>query len=211
MQAICLVCGARRPQLKRRPLGSSPNQLYAPMGTPALLFTLGASGAGKTTAVQALEARVLPGVRCYYFDSIGVPPPEVLEKDWGGGERWQEHATRGWIERLVVNTDGAQVAVLDGQMRPSFIEPELARAGVHHARMVLLDCAPEVRAERLRGPRAQPDLASRRMEEWAAHLRGQADALGLRVLNTSRLSIEAMADALQQEVEVLRRAAQAAA
>jgi dephospho-CoA kinase len=174
------------------------------METPALLFVIGASGAGKTTAVRALEARGLPGVRCYYFDSIGVPPAEVMEREWGGGERWQEQATRAWIERLAANADGVQVAVLDGQTRPSYIEPQLARSGVRHARIVLLDCAPEVREERLRGPRAQPDLASHQMQEWAAYLRGQADARGLPVLDTSRMSIEAMADALQREVELLR-------
>jgi len=32
---------------------------------PALLFVIGASGAGKTAAVSALAARGLRGVRCY--------------------------------------------------------------------------------------------------------------------------------------------------
>ncbi|HEY6109978.1 MAG TPA: hypothetical protein VIV56_13860 [Gemmatimonadales bacterium] len=180
------------------------------MGTPALLFVVGASGVGKTAAVRALGARALPGVQCYYFDTIGVPTPAVLERDWGGGERWQNDATKLWIERLVANLDHVEVAVLDGQTRPSFIEPHLVRAGVKRARIVLLDCVPEVRAERLRGPRRQPDLASPRMQEWAAYLRGQADALGLRVLDTSRMSIEAVADALCQELVILRGAAGAA-
>ena len=50
---------------------------------PALLFVVGASGAGKSAAVRALEARGMPGVRCYGFDSIGVPTREVLEREWG--------------------------------------------------------------------------------------------------------------------------------
>jgi ABC-type glutathione transport system ATPase component len=52
--------------------------------TPALLFVVGASGAGKTAAVRAIEARALPGVRCYYFDTIGVPTPEAIERERGG-------------------------------------------------------------------------------------------------------------------------------
>src|SRR6266487_2812342 len=44
---------------------------------PALLFVIGASGAGKTAAVQALDARALPGVQCHYLDSIDVPSSEL--------------------------------------------------------------------------------------------------------------------------------------
>ena len=60
----------------------------------------GASGAGKTAAVDALEARGLPGVRCFHFDSIGVPSIEDMEREHGGGEQWQQWATTTWIERL---------------------------------------------------------------------------------------------------------------
>jgi hypothetical protein len=42
------------------------------------------------------------------------------------------------------------------------------------------------------------------MEAWAAYLRGQADALGLRVLDTSAMSVERVADALAEDVAALR-------
>jgi hypothetical protein len=175
--------------------------------TPALLFVFGASGVGKTAAVRALAARRSPGVRCYCFDTIGVPPPEIMEREWGSGERWQEDATRRWIERLAENSDGATLAVLEGQTRPSFIQPWIAHTGVRDARLVLLDCVPAVRARRLAGPRGQPELATERMDTWAAYLRGQADALRLPVLDTSTMSVEDVADALALELETLRRAA----
>jgi hypothetical protein len=181
------------------------------MAIPRLLFVVGASGAGKTAAVHALAARPLPGVVCYHFDSIGVPSPVVMERDWGGGDRWQEQTTKSWIERITANAGGAQLAVLEGQTRPSFIRSHLAPAGVRHARIVLLDCAPDIRVSRLEGPRAQPELASQRMLDWALYLRGQADALGLPVLDTSHLSVEAVADALQQEIELLRGTSEAGA
>jgi hypothetical protein len=44
------------------------------------------------------------------------------------------------------------------------------------------------------------------MDAWAAYLRGQADALRLRVLDTSGVSIDGVADVLQQEIEALRGA-----
>lgn len=171
---------------------------------PALLFVIGASGTGKTAAVQVLQARAIPGVWCYYFDSIGVPPPEIMERDFGTGDGWQAAATTRWIERLAANEDGAEIAILDGQTRPSFIRPALGRAGVHHARIVLLDCDSRVRTARLAGPRGQPELATPRMDAWAVYLRGQADALGLPVVDTTQKSVAAVADAIRGELDALR-------
>ena len=178
---------------------------------PAVLFVIGASGAGKTAAVEALRSRHLPGVRCYCFDSVGVPSPAAMNREWGSGERWQEEMTKRWIERIAANTDNCEVAVLEGQTRPSFIGPHGARAGIRHVRILLLDCTPAVRLERLRDLRAQPELARERMDAWAVYLRGQADALGLRVLDTSAISIQGAADAVAEELVALRVAAGAAA
>jgi hypothetical protein len=175
----------------------------ADVAPPTLLFVIGASGAGKTAAVHALAARGLPGVRCYHFDTIGVPSPEIMQRDWGGGERWQEDATRRWIERLVANQDGAQCAVLEGQTRPSFIQRWIAGADAGHVRIVLLDCTPAVRAARLAGPRGQPELATQQMDTWAVYLRGQADALQLPVLDTTDLSVDEVAPALARELDTL--------
>jgi LmbE family N-acetylglucosaminyl deacetylase len=167
-----------------------------------VLFVIGASGAGKTAAVRALEQRGLPAVRCYYFDTIGVPSPEEMERRWGGGDRWQEDATRRWIERLIRETSPTAVSVLDGQTRPAFILPHMTAAGAT-CRIVLFDCTPAVRATRLRDGRSQPELVTEQMENWAAYLRREAGALGLPVVETSQLSIDAVADALQHEVDVL--------
>ena len=178
---------------------------------PSLLIVIGASGAGKTAAVGALAARRIAGVRCYHFDSIGVPSTDEMERTWGSGEAWQKEMTKQWIERLAQNGDSVECAVLEGQTRPSFIDPELASAGIRHARIVLLDCTPATRLARLAGPRAQPELANERMSAWAAYLRGQVDALGAGVVDTSEIPVERVADYLQGEVEALRSARGAAA
>lgn len=130
-----------------------------------------------------------------------------MERQWGSGERWQEEMTKQWLERLAMNADNCEIAVLEGQTRPSFIEPHLARTGIQHSRVVLLDCTPAVRSTRLRDLRRQPELANEGMDAWAVYLRGQADALGLQVVDTSELSIDETADALQRELNALRRAA----
>jgi hypothetical protein len=57
-------------------------------------------------------------VRCFYFDSIGVPTAEVMEREHGGGEKWQAAATAEWLARLSGLSADVRVAVLDGQTRP---------------------------------------------------------------------------------------------
>jgi hypothetical protein len=166
-----------------------------------LLFVIGASGAGKTAAVRALERRGLPDVRCYYFDAIGVPSPKEMERGWGGGDQWQADATGRWIARLTSEPLASSVSVLDGQTRPSFIQPHVTAAGTS-CRIVLLDCTPSVRAARLRDGRSQPEFVTEQMEDWAAYLRREAGAHGLPIIETSQLSIEAVADVLQHEVDL---------
>ncbi len=164
----------------------------------------GASGVGKTTLVHTLEERQLPGVRCYYFDSVGVPEPEEMRATFGSGEAWQAATTERWIAHLVQNPDGAQVVVLDGQVRPSEVVAAFGRHGVTQGKILHIDCSHEVREARLKGPRGQPDLASPRMAAWAAYLRGQADALGLPILDTSDLSVADAAEALVSHIRSWR-------
>ena len=173
-----------------------------------ILVVTGASGAGKTATVNALEARGIPAVHCSYFDSVGVPTLEVMDRDYGGGEQWQAAATAEWLVRLRDLQEGIRVAVLDGQTRPSFVFAAAARAAPATVHVVLLDCSPGVRTERLRGPRQQPELANVRMDHWAAYLRGQADALKLPVIDTSLLTLT---EATEQLEAIVRRLIESAA
>jgi len=171
-----------------------------PFMPPTILMVTGASGVGKTATVRAIAARRMPGVSCFHFDSIGVPSPEVMAQEFGGPESWLRDATARWITRLVVLDDSTRIAVLDGQTRPSFVEEALRRAAVGstaiRGQIVLLDCDPEVRARRLAGPRQQPELNGPRMDHWAAYLRGQADALNLPVVDTTKQTVDQVVDAV---------------
>ena len=162
-----------------------------------IVVVTGASGAGKTAAVEALESRGLPGVRCFHFDSIGVPPLEIMQRDYGGPEAWQASATAAWLERLGALPRTVRVAVLDGQIRPSFVFVAKERAQSRSVHVILLDCSRGVRDARLHNDRQQPELATDRMDQWAAYLRGQADALGLPVIHTTDVGIGAVADLLE--------------
>ncbi len=127
-----------------------------------------------------------------------------MVEQYGSGEQWQAARTREWIERLAADPDGAAVYVLEGQTRPSFARPRLDALEVP-ADMVLLDCTAEVRRKRLVELRNQPELVTVQMETWAAYLRGQADALDLLVIDTSEMTVDAVADELVRAVEDLAR------
>lgn len=172
---------------------------------PALLVVTGVAGTGKAACLRALAARGLPRVRCFSFDEIGAPGRDAKLREFGGVDSWRADATRRWISRLARETSPGEVSVLVGRTRPSFVEDALARAGPLRARVVLLDCDPEVRKERA-GAVESREPAPCVAESRAAYLRGQADALRLVVIDTTRLDPEAVADALEEQLAALRPA-----
>lgn len=175
------------------------------MSAPAIVVVVGASGAGKTTLVSRLEALRVAGIGCYYFDTIGVPTAEEIAARFGNGEAWQAWALDQWLERLTRNDDGAAIAVLDAQVRPSQVRAMFRRHGVTCGGVVLVDCDYDERNARLRELRGQPELANWLMDTWAAYLRGQADALDLPVIDTTRATVDDSLAALRHEVEKVRR------
>jgi len=167
------------------------------MAVPAILVVTGTSGVGKTAVIDAVEARGLPGVRCYHFDAIGVPSLARMVAEFGSPQAWQVTTTHQWIGSLAANPQQHRVAILEGQVRPSVVRDAFASHGVTRSGILLLDCAPEVRQARLPRESRGGDPAGRTapaMHTWAAYLRGQADALGLPVLDTTELSVEQAAD-----------------
>jgi RNase adaptor protein for sRNA GlmZ degradation len=165
-----------------------------------ILIVTGASGSGKTAAVRALEERRMPGVRCFYFDSIGVPLPDAMRREHGSGEQWQAWATRRWLLQLDQLDSTIRIAVLDAQTRPSFVDRAAAECLRRRVRTILLDCERGERERRLREERGQPELITTEMALWAAYLRGQADALALTVVDTSRIDSTAVTDRLAEIV-----------
>ncbi|MEP6848486.1 MAG: hypothetical protein ABI999_06495 [Acidobacteriota bacterium] len=150
---------------------------------PSIIVLTGASGAGKTSLIVKLNELAIPGVEGINCDRVTVVIPENAEP----GDR-QAAILSYWIEKL--RKERVELAVLDTQIRPHLAQEVLDDASVAHSRIVLVDCDPAIRNERLRAERQQPELANAQMDCWAAYLRGQADALGLSIIHTGVASLE---------------------
>jgi dephospho-CoA kinase len=150
--------------------------MTTPLRTPAILVLTGASGAGKTTLALKLNELAIPGIKGINCDRVEI------EKTADSSDR-QADILRYWISHL--SQTGLELAVLDTQIRPHRALAVLNEAAVEYAQVVLVDCDPVKRNERLHMDRSQPELASARMDCWAAYLRGQADALKLSIIDTS--------------------------
>lgn len=144
--------------------------------SPAILVLTGASGAGKTTLILKLNELAISGVKGINCDRVKIESDE--------NDR-QAAVLRYWISQLSEPDTEIELAVLDTQIRPHIAQEVLNEASIDHAQIVLVDCDPVKRNERLITDRSQPDLANPRMDCWAAYLRGQADALKLPIIDTS--------------------------
>lgn len=145
--------------------------------SPAILLLTGASGAGKTTLTLKLNELQIPGVYGFNCDRVKI-------ESAGSGDQ-QADILRYWISHVSQPEKGIALAVLDTQIRPHRALEVLSEAATDYAQIVLVDCDPVKRNERLHMDRAQPELANPQMDCWAAYLRGQADALNLSIIDTS--------------------------
>jgi predicted kinase len=165
----------------------------------AILVLTGASGSGKTTLLRAIEAMKIPGLACFQCDDIYEELPEEVRAD---GEAAQDAILEHWVKHAL-DQSALDLAVLDTQIRPQKALTMLRRLGIASHRVVLVECEQAEREARLCGPRGQPELANPQMEHWAAYLRGQADVLGLDIINTTAAPISASSARLLSIVELL--------
>jgi energy-coupling factor transporter ATP-binding protein EcfA2 len=151
----------------------------------AILVLTGASGAGKTTLALKLNELAIPGVKGFNCDRV-----KIESDGMAGSTDRQADILRYWISHLSQPETGIELAVLDTQIPPHRALEVLSQAAINYGQIVLVDCEPGKRNERLRMDRGQPELASPQMDCWAAYLRGQADALRLSIIDTSDDSID---------------------
>ncbi|MDB5179151.1 MAG: hypothetical protein JWN01_1094 [Patescibacteria group bacterium] len=165
-----------------------------------LIFVTGASGSGKTTALKQLEQTIGDSYTFFYFDSVGVPTPKEMEKQYGSGEEWQRQTTIFWTKKMMERA-GDTVPVLDGQMRLAFITDACTANGVSDYTIILVDCDDAARRARLVG-RAQEELANEQMMNWARYLRDEANSSQHAVIiDNSAMTVDQTCSALLEIIE----------
>ncbi len=166
-----------------------------------IIFITGASGSGKTTIVKELQRATLSNLQFCYFDSVGIPSPESMLKEFGSAEEWQRQTTIKWVKEIKAKYLATSSVVFDGQMRLAFVLEACKSNHVDLYDIVLLDCSDEERNKRLVS-RGQAELATGDMANWAAYLRNEAMKAGhIEVLDTTRLEIDEAVKKLQMIIE----------
>ncbi len=154
-----------------------------------IYFITGASGSGKTTTLKLLEEENKKNFAFCYFDSVGVPSGEEMEKQYGSGENWQKSMILFWVKEMKEKYLDQTPTILDGQMRISFIDEACKQNGVNEYVIILFDCSDMERTKRLI-KRGHPELANPDMFNWAKYLRNEATNRGAIIIDTSNFSIE---------------------
>ena len=162
--------------------------------TPALLAVTGASGSGKTTALEALRTKLdarLVGTLA--FDSLGVPSEAEMIEGWESGRGWQKAMTWHWVQTAKNVFRTQPLVVLEGSFDPQYA---IAACSANRMKVgvVALHVPDDVRRERL-AKRGQPELATSDMANWCGYLREQAQQLGGHVVDATG-SVESIADTL---------------
>jgi thymidylate kinase len=162
--------------------------------TPGLVAITGASGAGKTTAIERLrsfiEPRLLPTLG---FDSLGVPSEAEMTAGWDDGRAWQKAMTWHWVVTAKQVYRTRPLVMLEGSF-----DPQYAIAACHAnrvpLRVVVLDVDPATSRDRL-ARRGQPELATDDMISWASYLRETTQQLGGHVVD-ARGELDAVCERL---------------
>ena len=168
----------------------------------SLVVLTGASGGGKTAIARAIET-VHPEFTVFRFDTIGVPSAEAMATFGAGhqpGGAWQRAMTLEWFKRITPVLKRGGKVLFEGQMRIAFIKEALAICDISNARVILVDCDDQTRADRLTNDRRQPELADDSMMGWSKYLRQEAVEARCEIFDTGTLAV---ADCVRRIVNYL--------
>lgn len=163
------------------------------------IFITGASGAGKTFLIDAFK-QLNPNLSMYHFDDVGVPPVEIMIKDYGSPQDWQKAMVYFWVNDLIKRhgLNCAQLVVLEGSFNPDYVIDVCKEFGLNNFVGMLIKADKQVRDERLR-LRGSLELINQDMDNWANFLELKATELGWLVIDNNGnkdFAIKAVVDRL---------------
>ncbi len=168
---------------------------------PYIVFISGASGAGKTTLVNALKQELSDNdIICLYFDQIGVPAESEMIKIYGSGSEWQKAMTYHWVKNLTKNYQDKNFIIFEGQVNLDFIEAAFKGFNFHAYKILLLHCNRHERHKRLQYQRQQLELINDEMDNWADFLKNQATEKKVTIIDTTMMSTDDIVDWFKAEI-----------
>jgi len=165
---------------------------------PNIIFLTGASGAGKTTLVNALKNDLSTSISYLHFDNIGVPKEAEMSKVYGSGSEWQKAMTYHWIKKIITKYKDKKCVILEGQVNLDFIADAFAGFNFHQYKIFLVHCDNKTRHERLHLDRNQPELVNDQMDNWAEFLKKQAISKNIMILDTTLMNPDEMVNQFKQ-------------
>ncbi|HEY7259512.1 MAG TPA: hypothetical protein VH459_10600 [Gaiellales bacterium] len=172
-----------------------------------LFLIFGSSAAGKTFVLEPLRRRV-PDVVAHDFDEIGVPAAADLE--------WRLRSNEEWLQTALEHQRAGRDMLLAGNTPIGELVDSPSAPLIEGISACLLDCDDATRTERLRVrgeawiERTGADLDD--YLAWADLLRRHAadPRWNVHTIDTSRLSVDEVADELARWIRAQRRPADAA-
>ena len=165
-----------------------------------IYFVVGVNGVGKSTLIPLLRSRLnAHGFEVYDFDERGVPT--------GAGSEWRLSETLHWAEVGMLNLEKDVSTIICGYVKAKEIE-EVEKQMQIEIGVCLLDASPEVIEKRLTNRHTDSNSLSE-MERitgktsqkfiedniWVSEkFREEAGRLGYKIIDTSELTPEQVAD-----------------
>ena len=84
------------------------------------MFLTGASGARKTSTIEKLEQDYKDRVAFIHTDDFGVSSPEEMVRLYGGGNGYQRHIFKHWID-YSKSFMHDKFVIIEGSLKPSII------------------------------------------------------------------------------------------
>ena len=153
-----------------------------------LLFLTGASGSGKTATIEKLEKDFVGTIAFIHTDDFGVPSPEEMVRLYGGGDGYQRHIFKHWIDFCKSHLMKSSAIVIEGSFKPSIIIEGCDHEHILDYKVLLFDCDDATRVERLHR-RGHPDIATPDMMNYAQMLRTEARDNNIPIIDTTKLTL----------------------
>lgn len=169
--------------------------------SPFVIFLTGASGAGKTTLINAFNHSLYDqSITCLHFDSIGVPSVEEMIKVYGSPSEWQKAMTYHWVQKIIHDYQDKSLVIIEGQVNLDYIVNAFAGFNSQQYKIILVHCNNATRHQRLHLDRNQPELINDDMDKWAEFLTKQAIDKNVTILDTSLMDTNEMLNVFKEYI-----------